>query len=88
MGTIWTPSSRSWVVNYAEDFGKTVAGVRRARGLTQGQLAELTGIDRTYLAKLESASDTLELQRLVLALRRMGAEVTVTLRERPDAAEG
>jgi transcriptional regulator with XRE-family HTH domain len=79
--------SRTWVINYAKDFGKTVAGVRRARGLTQGELAELTGIDRTYLAKLESGSGTVELQRLVLALRRMGAEVFVTFQERPDAEE-
>ena len=87
MRTSGRPAAQIWVINYAKDFGKTVAGVRRARGLTQEQLAELAGIDRTYLAKLESASDTVELQRLVLALRRMGAEVTVTLRKRADAEE-
>jgi transcriptional regulator with XRE-family HTH domain len=78
---------RTWVINYATDFGRTLAGVRRARGLTQEQLAELTGVSRTYLAKLETGSDTVELQRLVLALRRMGAEVTVALQDRPDAEE-
>ncbi len=56
--------------------------------LSNRVLAEFTGIERTYLAKLESSSDTLELQRLVLALRRMGAEVTVTLRELPDCRVG
>ena len=78
-------SKRTWAINYAKDFGKTLAGVRRARGLTQEQLAELTGVSRTYLAKLEAGSDTVELQRLVLALRRMGAEVTVSFRARSDA---
>lgn len=83
------PRTRSWVVNSANDFGKTLAGVRRARGLTQEQLSELTGVERTYLAKLEKgAGRTAELQRLVLALRRMGAEVTVTLPEHPHAEEG
>lgn len=65
-----------------------MSGVRRARKLTQQQLAEMTGIDRTYLAKLEAGSETIELQRLVLALRRLGAEVTVTLAKGNDAAEG
>lgn len=82
------PHARSWVVNSAKDFGKTLAGVRRARGLTQEQLSDLTGVERTYLAKLETgAGRTAELQRLVLALRRMGAEVTVTLPDRPNAEE-
>lgn len=76
---------RIWVVNSAKDFGKTLAGVRRARGLTQQELAELTGMNRTYLTRLETKSDTVELQRLVLALRRMGAEVTVTLPGGPGA---
>ena len=78
-----TSASRSWAVNSARDFGATLAGVRRARGLTQQQLSELTGVERTYLAKLErGAGRTEELTRIVLALRRMGAELTVTL---PDA---
>jgi transcriptional regulator with XRE-family HTH domain len=81
------PPRRTWVLNSAKDFGKTLAGVRRARGLTQQQLAELTGMNRTYLTRLETKSDTVELQRLVLALRRLGAEITVTLPEGPGAEE-
>ncbi len=81
------PHPRTWVVNSAKDFGKTLAGVRRARGLTQQELAELTGMNRTYLTRLETKSDTVELQRLVLALRRMGAEVTVTLPKGTGAEE-
>jgi transcriptional regulator with XRE-family HTH domain len=75
------------VINSPQDFGRTLAGVRRARGVTQESLAEMTGIDRTYLAKLEAGSETLELQRLLLALRRLGAEVTVSLTGRDDAAQ-
>lgn len=82
------PTGRTWVISSARDFGKTLAGVRRSRGLTQAQLAELLGVHRSYLAKLESGSDTVELQRLVLALRRLGADLTVTITERPDAEEG
>lgn len=85
MGTM-TPAE--WTIGSSKDFGRALSGVRRARKLTQQQLAEMTGIDRTYLAKLEAGSETIELQRLVLALRRLGAEVTVTLAKGNDAAEG
>ena len=36
-------------------------------------------IDRTYLAKLEAGASSLYVERALLALRRMGATVTVTL---------
>jgi transcriptional regulator with XRE-family HTH domain len=75
------PTKQTWVINSAKDFGRTLAGVRRARRLTQKTLAEMTGMHRSYLAGLESDSETLELQRLMLALKRLGAEVTVTFRD-------
>jgi len=50
-----------------------VAEVRRTRGLTQAELAERTGIQRSYVASLE---------------RRLGAEVTVTWRTASDPADG
>lgn len=60
--------------------------MRRLRHLTQQQLAEMTGMRRDYLSQLESSSDTLELRRLILALRRLGADVTVTVEAPEDAA--
>jgi transcriptional regulator with XRE-family HTH domain len=75
------PNQQTWVINSAKDFGRTLAGVRRAHGLTQKNLAEMTGMHRSYLAGLESDSETLELQRLMLALKRLGAEITVTLKD-------
>jgi transcriptional regulator with XRE-family HTH domain len=83
-----TPTVRTWAIGSPKDLGRALSGVRRARRLTQQQLADMTGIDRTYLAKLETGSETIELQRLVLALRRLGAEVTVTLPKGEDASEG
>jgi transcriptional regulator with XRE-family HTH domain len=61
------------------DLGRAIAGVRRARGLSQEDLADQTMIERTYLAKLETGARSLYLERALLALRRMGATVTVTL---------
>jgi transcriptional regulator with XRE-family HTH domain len=56
-----------------------VSGVRRENGLTQQDLAEQAGIDRTYLARLEAGAETLLLERALRALRRMGAVVRVEL---------
>jgi transcriptional regulator with XRE-family HTH domain len=48
--------------------------------LTQERLAQELGIDRSYLSELESGSSALVLQRALRALRRLGADVTVTMR--------
>jgi transcriptional regulator with XRE-family HTH domain len=42
-------------------------------------------IDRSYLSELESGSSALVLQRTLRALRRLDAEVTVTLRGDDDS---
>lgn len=77
---------RNWLVHNPHDIGRAIAGVRVERGLTQAQLAQELGIDRAYLARLESGADQLVLERAILALRRMGATVTVSLPdEDPDA---
>ena len=76
-----------WTIGSVADLGRAVAGVRRARGLTQEQLAEKGGFDRSYLARLESGATTLMLERALRVLRRMGARVTVELSE-DDAPSG
>jgi transcriptional regulator with XRE-family HTH domain len=85
MRTTGKESSRSWTVRSADDLGRAIAGVRAERGLTQAQLADQTGLDRTYLARLEAGATALVLERALRALRRMGATVTVEL-EDPDGA--
>jgi transcriptional regulator with XRE-family HTH domain len=76
-----TLGSRSWVVRSPSDLGRAIAGIRTLRGLRQEDLATETGIDRTYLAKLEAGASSIQLERMLRALRRMGATVTVTLAE-------
>jgi transcriptional regulator with XRE-family HTH domain len=48
-------------------------------GLTQVQLAEQSGVERTYLAKLEAGMSTLLLDRSLRLLRRLGAHLVVEL---------
>jgi transcriptional regulator with XRE-family HTH domain len=72
-------------IRRSEDLGLAVSEARRALGLTQAQLAERSGIERTYLAKLESGLSTLLLDRTLRLFRRLGARLVVEL---PDDAGG
>lgn len=72
-------SSHTWTIRGPADLGRAIAGVRKANGLRQADLAERAAIDRTYLAKLEAGgTSSIQLDRALRALRRMGATVTVT----------
>lgn len=82
-----TTGSRSWVVRSPADLGRAIAGIRTVRSLRQEDLATQTAIDRTYLAKLEAGASSIQLERALRALRRMGATVTITIAEN-DGEEG
>jgi transcriptional regulator with XRE-family HTH domain len=66
-------------IRRAEDLGLAVSEARRGAGLTQVQLAEQLGVERTYLAKLEAGMNTLLLDRSLRLLRRLGARLVVEL---------
>jgi transcriptional regulator with XRE-family HTH domain len=75
-------------VRAGADLGVAIQEARRIAGLTQSEVAERAGLDRTYLARMESGLSVLLLDRSLRVLRRLGAEVTVTLpdgRSRLDA---
>lgn len=59
------PSSESFYLELAE----MVEVVRRKRGLTQAELAELAGVSRYVVQDLESASGRTTLRRLLAVLR-------------------
>jgi transcriptional regulator with XRE-family HTH domain len=60
------------------DLGRAVRGVRGAAGLTQREVAELAGIDPTYLAKIEAGRTVSLLEHELRILRRLGARITVS----------
>ena len=61
-------------IRRVEDLGLAVSEARRALGMTQLQLAEQSGIERTYLAKLEAGLSTLLLVLNVLVHDRNRVE--------------
>ena len=69
----------------ASDIGRTIAEARVERGLTQAELAADVGIERTYLARLETGRSTLHIERVLRLLRTLGVTVEATLEpERED----
>jgi transcriptional regulator with XRE-family HTH domain len=75
---------RRVVVRSGSDFGVAIAEARQARGFTQAALAAMSGVDRSYLARMEAGLTVVLLERALRVLRRLGAEVVVEL---PDATE-
>jgi len=40
-------------ISVTEKFGQRIRTLRKARGMTQEELAELSGLDRTYISGIE-----------------------------------
>lgn len=64
---IYTPAS----------LGDAVRHFRTEAGLTQAQLAEKAGIQRSYLSELESGKETEHVTRLFGVLRQLGVRMTL-----------
>lgn len=77
-----------WLVRNGADVGESIAEIRLAHGLTQEQLAERVGVERTRLAKLERGHTTLLVDLLVRVLRSMGATVVVEFDDDPTTLDG
>ncbi len=50
---------------------------RTEAGLTQAQLAEKAGIQRSYLSELEGGKETEQVKRLFGVLRQLGVRMTL-----------
>lgn len=88
MSTSDSDRDRRWTIRSGADLGRAISGVRVERGLTQADLARETGVNRSYLAELESGAEPpLVIERALRALRRMGATVTISLPVEGDRGE-
>lgn len=57
--------------------GDGIRHYRTAAGLTQAQLAEMAGLQRSYLSELESGKETEQLKRILRVLRQLGVRMTL-----------
>jgi transcriptional regulator with XRE-family HTH domain len=60
--------------------GANVARLRRARGLTQAQLAEALGCEPTYVQKVEYGTGTPSLPMLVALAKHLGVAIGMLFR--------
>jgi transcriptional regulator with XRE-family HTH domain len=60
-----------------ESLGAAIRHYRKHANLSQLQLAELTGLHRSYLSGLESGKETEQLRRILRVLRQLGVRMTL-----------
>lgn len=64
---IYTPAS----------LGDAIRHYRTEAGLTQAQLAEMAGLQRSYLSELETGKETEQLKRTLRVLKQLGVRMTL-----------
>jgi y4mF family transcriptional regulator len=72
-----TGADNEFRVYTAASFGAAIKHYRKKVGLTQAQLAELAGLNRTYLSDLEQGKETEQLRRLLRVLKQLGVRMTL-----------
>jgi transcriptional regulator with XRE-family HTH domain len=70
-------TNEPFLVYNAEALGQAISHFRELAELTQAELADRVGIQRTYLAKLEAGRTTEQTQRLVELLKEVGARIVI-----------
>lgn len=64
---IYTPAS----------LGTAIRHYRQEAGLTQAELAERAGLNRTYLSDLEQGKQTEQVKRILRVFRQLGVRMTL-----------
>lgn len=73
-------------IRSADDLTAAVGEVRRNQRLTQQELADASGITRSYLAQIEVGRSSSVVDHALGMLRRMGATLTVAYEPKPPEA--
>jgi transcriptional regulator with XRE-family HTH domain len=57
--------------------GPAIRKYREEAGLTQAELADMAGLNRTYLSDLEQGKETEQLRRILRVLKLLGVRATL-----------
>jgi y4mF family transcriptional regulator len=66
------------ILSTTVELGKWVREIRKAQGLTQEDVAGITGTGRRFISDLESGKPTIQLGKVLLVLNAIGAALTVS----------
>jgi transcriptional regulator with XRE-family HTH domain len=70
-------SSKPYRIYSATSLGDAIRHYRLDAGLTQAELAEATGLQRSYLSELERGKETEQVARVLRLLRQLGVRITL-----------
>ncbi len=62
-------------------FGEVIKRRRQARGISQEELADLTGLHRTYISQLERGLKSASLKTVVALAKALGVTADTLVRE-------
>jgi HTH-type transcriptional regulator / antitoxin HipB len=77
MSTSRQDEERPFRIYTAASIGQAIRHYRKQAGLTQAELADRVGVDRTYLSRLERGQETEQLRRILAMLRELGVKATL-----------
>jgi transcriptional regulator with XRE-family HTH domain len=72
-----TPSRGPFRIYTPASLGDAIRHYRTEAGLTQAELANRAGLNRSYLSELESGKETEQVKRLLRVLRQLGVRMTL-----------
>lgn len=68
-------------ISSSQDLGKLIRQERRAQGLTQEQLAGLTGVGVRFMRELEAGKDSCQLGRALQVVAALGLSLSLNSRQ-------
>jgi len=71
------PKSETFRVYTPESIGAAIRHYRQQAGLSQAELADLTGLNRSYLSDIERGRETEQVKRILRLLRQLGVRMTI-----------
>jgi transcriptional regulator with XRE-family HTH domain len=71
------PDNQPYRVYTGASIGPAIRHYRREAALTQAELADLVGLNPTYLSRLENGEGTEELRRIIRILKQLGVRMTL-----------
>jgi transcriptional regulator with XRE-family HTH domain len=70
-------SGDSFRVYTPDSLGAAIRHYRHEAGLTQAELADRAGLNRTYLSAMEHGHETEQVKRLLRVLKQLGVRMTL-----------
>ena len=72
------------IIRDTKDLGAFVRRIRKARGYTQAQLAELAGVGVVYVSHLENGKETAEVGKALHLLQLLSVDLRAIDRQNPN----